>query len=79
MKESEFTTIIKNFEVCTTGSQKKRQIELGNPKKRLDIFTVAKYNFEKYGLMLSKQESQKMFIMRKERHFVDFSKFPKSD
>lgn len=46
-------------------------------RRELDIFTVQQYNFEKYGLFLTLADNKFMFKVRKERHFVDFSKTPK--
>lgn len=48
-------------------------------EQRLDIFTVQQYNFEKYGYFLNEKLNPKLYIVRKERHFVDFSKTPKQE
>jgi hypothetical protein len=81
MSHSQYTSVVKdfaqvqpNFSNCSA-----RQIVIKNNHRRLDIFSVAKYNYEKYGLLLSKHLSKHMYVVRKERHFVDFSKFPKAE
>lgn len=47
--------------------------------KKLDIYSLQKYNFDKFGLLLQLTLNKQLFIVRKERHFVDFSKTPKAD
>jgi hypothetical protein len=44
---------------------------------KLDIFTVQQYNYDKNGLFLNPVSDSQLYIVRKERHFVDFSKTPK--
>lgn len=80
INQSQYTTVVRNFEDITRQAPcTQRQIEVANKARRLDIFTAAKYNFDKYGLLLTLNESRKMFVVRKERHFVDFSKFPRQE
>lgn len=43
----------------------------------MDIFTVQQYNYDKYGMLLNPNKNPKLYEVRKERHFVDFSKTPK--
>jgi hypothetical protein len=57
-------------------NQTERQ-KFKNNDQRLDIYTVQQYNFDKYGLFLNRKYNNKQYIVRKERHFVDFSKTPK--
>lgn len=53
---------------------KKKELE---NKANMDIYTVQQYNYDKYGYFLNPTENKKLFEVRKERHFVDFSKTPK--
>jgi hypothetical protein len=46
-------------------------------EQKLDIYTVQQYNFDKYGLFLNPRKNPQLYEVRKERHFVDFSKTPK--
>lgn len=95
MNRLKYTTVIKDFVDLTMmdshydgsirfgmGYNKEpglRAQALGNRNKRLDIYNIQKYNFDKYALFLSRNLNKKMVIVRKERHFVDFSKIPKYD
>ena len=47
--------------------------------KKLDIYSIQRYNFDKFGLLLQKSQNKQLFTVRKERHFVDFSKIPKPE
>jgi hypothetical protein len=43
----------------------------------MDIFTVQQYNYDKYGMFLNPLSNPFLYEVRKERHFVDFSKTPR--
>jgi len=47
--------------------------------KNKDIYTVQQYNYDKYACFLMPSCNKQLFIVRKERHFVDFSKIPKAN
>ena len=47
--------------------------------KKLNIYSIQRYNFDKFGLLLQKSQNKQLFTVRKERHFVDFSKIPKPE
>lgn len=54
-----------------------RYQDCANREQRLDIYTVQMYNYEKNSLFLNPLINRQLFVVRKERHFVDFSKTPK--
>ena len=54
-----------------------RKLEFQNKDVKLDIYTVQQYNFDKNGLFLNPLTNSELYVVRKERHFVDFSKTPK--
>ena len=78
--------LIQNFEETkhTTNTfgnfhkdKSQRYQECANRDQRLDIYTVQMYNYEKNSLFLNPLINTQLFVVRKERHFVDFSKTPK--
>lgn len=86
--QTTYTQVIKNFAPVQPkpiqgsgqgNGQRDQRRKQAIKDKKLDIYSIQKYNFDKFGLLLQYSKNKQLYRVRKERHFVDFSKIPKPD